>query len=344
VGIFASQTSLKILKNKRKHDMVAKVKMLIDGQFIESSGETVTVVQNPATSEILAHTPQCTNAELLKAVQSAKEAFKSWREVPTPERARMFLKYQDLVKKNQDELAKLVSQENGKIFSDAQGDVWRGIEVIEHACNIPSLMMGETVENVARNIDTMSLVQPLGVCAGITPFNFPAMIPLWMFPLAIACGNTFVLKPSEQDPLTALRLGELFVEAGFPKGVLNIVHGAKPTVDFLLTNPDIKAISFVGSAPVAQYIYKTAAENKKRVQALAGAKNHMIVMPDASKNNVISALTGASCGAAGQRCMAISVAIFVGESKNWISDIQESMKQIQLGAWNDSCAMFGPVI
>jgi malonate-semialdehyde dehydrogenase (acetylating)/methylmalonate-semialdehyde dehydrogenase len=319
-------------------------KLFINGEFINSVGKKLCDVQNPATGEVLAETPQSTQNEMQKAYESAALAFRTWREVPTPERARLFLKYQHLVKENQDEIAKIVSQENGKIFSDAQGDVWRGIEVIEHACNISTLMMGETVENVARNIDTYSLVQPLGVCAGITPFNFPAMIPLWMFPLAIACGNTFILKPSEQDPLTALRLTELFIEAGFPKGVLNVIQGGKESVDFILKHPGIRAISFVGSAPVAQYIYKTAAENHKRVQALAGAKNHMIVMPDAPKDQVVTALTGASCGAAGQRCMAISVAILVGDSKNWIPDIQKSLSSLKLGAWNDPNAAIGPVI
>jgi malonate-semialdehyde dehydrogenase (acetylating)/methylmalonate-semialdehyde dehydrogenase len=321
-----------------------QVSNFINGEFTQSQGQPIFEVRNPATGEVLGKTPQSTQQEMESAFQSAQEAFQTWREVPTPERARLMMKYQMLLKTHQDELAKIVSRENGKIFADAQGDVWRGIEVAEHACNVSSLIMGETVENVARNIDTHSINQPLGVCAGITPFNFPAMIPLWMFPLAIACGNTFILKPSEQDPLTALRLTELFMEAGFPKGVLNVIHGGKDAVDFLLKHPGIRAVSFVGSAPVAEYIYKTAAENKKRVQALAGAKNHMIVMPDAPKSQVVSALTGASCGAAGQRCMAISVAVLVGETKSWVSDIKESMKQMKLGAWDDPQASIGPVI
>ena len=191
--------------------------------------------------------------------------------------------YQSILKEHQEELAEILSQENGKTFEDSKGDVWRGIEVVEQAANIPTLLMGETLENVAREIDSYSYTQPLGVCAGITPFNFPAMIPLWMFPLAIACGNTFILKPSEQDPMTPNRLAELFVEAGAPKGVLQVIHGDKEQVDHILTHPEIKAISFVGSVPVGQHVYKTGTENLKRVQAFAGAKNHMVVMPDADK-------------------------------------------------------------
>ncbi|MBL4606261.1 MAG: CoA-acylating methylmalonate-semialdehyde dehydrogenase, partial [Pseudomonadales bacterium] len=261
-----------------------------------------------------------------------------------PERARLMLRYQALLKQHHDELAKILSLETGKTFADAKGDVWRGIEVVEHACNIPNLMMGETVENVARNIDTYSYIQALGVCAGITPFNFPAMIPLWMFPLAIACGNTFILKPSEQGPMTPMRLAELFLEAGAPENVLQVIHGRKEQVDKLLTHPDIKTISFVGSVNVGQYIYRTGTENLKRVQAFAGAKNHMVVMPDANKQAVINALAGASCGAAGQRCMAISVAVLVGEAKDWVDDIKASLSQLKPGVWDDDQAAYGPQI
>jgi malonate-semialdehyde dehydrogenase (acetylating)/methylmalonate-semialdehyde dehydrogenase len=205
-------------------------------------------------------------------------------------------------------------------------------------------MMGETVENVARSIDTYSYVQPLGVCVGITPFNFPAMIPLWMFPMAIACGNTFVLKPSEQDPMTPNRLIELFVEAGVPKGVVQLVHGGRQQVDALLTHPDVKAISFVGSVPVAQHVYRTGTQHLKRVQAMAGAKNHMVIMPDANRAQVVSNLLGASCGAAGQRCMAISVAVFVGAAKEWIPDVQAAMAKVAPGPWNATGAAYGPQI
>jgi len=324
--------------------MAQKVKLYINGEFFDSKSTQHKDVVNPATQEVIAQTPFATQSEMDLAFHSAKEAFKTWKEIPTPERARMFLKYQDLLKKNHDEIAKILCKENGKTFTDGHGDVWRGIEVVEHACNIPSLIMGETVENVARNIDTYSYQQPIGVCAGITPFNFPAMIPLWMFPMAIACGNTFILKPSEQDPMTPMRLAELFHEAGFPKGVLNILHGGKDQVDFLLNHPEIRAVSFVGSVPVAQYIYKTAANNLKRVQAFAGAKNHMIVMPDADKTQVVNNLAGASCGAAGQRCMAISVAILVGEAGNWVGDIKSAMGGLKVGAWDDPQASLGPLI
>lgn len=321
-----------------------KVPQLINGTFQISSTNDWIDVTNPATQEVIAQTPCTTEQEVALAISSAKEAFLSWRNTPVPERARVMLRYQALLKEHHDELAEILSLETGKTFEDAKGDVWRGIEVVEHACNIPSLVMGETVENVARNIDTYSYTQPLGVCAGITPFNFPAMIPLWMFPLAIACGNTFILKPSEQDPMTPTRLAELFLEAGAPKNILQVIHGRKEQVDTLLTHPDIKTISFVGSVNVGQYIYKTGTDNLKRVQAFAGAKNHMVIMPDANKQAVINALAGASCGAAGQRCMAISVAVLVGESKEWIGDIKCSLEQLKPGPWNDINAAYGPQI
>ena len=324
--------------------MTNRVPLFISGEFTESQSTQWTDVTNPATQETLAQVPNATEAEVYAAVQAAKDAFESWKEVAVPERARLFLRYQELLKKHQDEIAEILAKENGKTFPDAQGDVWRGIEVVEHAANVASFLMGETVENVARNIDTLSYQQPLGVCAGITPFNFPAMIPLWQFPIAIACGNTFVLKPSEQDPMTPVRLVELFVEAGAPKGILNLVHGGKDQVNQILAHPDIKSISFVGSEPVARHIYQTGSKNLKRVQAFAGAKNHMIVMPDANKDQVIANLTGASCGAAGQRCMAISVAILVGESQNWVPEIKASIDKLKVGTWKDKDADLGPVI
>ncbi|CUS49305.1 MAG: malonate-semialdehyde dehydrogenase (acetylating) IolA [Idiomarinaceae bacterium HL-53] len=321
-----------------------RVKIFVDGEFIESAATQTIPVTNPATQEVLCEAPFTTDAEMKRAFESAKEAFKLWREVPVPERARVMMRYQALLKEHHDEIAKILAKETGKTFDDAKGDVWRGIEVVEQAANVPSLMMGETAENVARGIDTYSYIQPLGVCAGITPFNFPAMIPLWMFPMAIACGNTFILKPSEQDPMTPMRLAELFVEAGAPKGVLQVVHGGKEQVDFLLHHPEIKAISFVGSVPVGQYIYRTGTENLKRVQAFAGAKNHSVIMPDSNKQTVINNLVGASVGAAGQRCMAISVAVFVGKSKEWIPDLAKELAKVQPGAWNDKNAAYGPLI
>lgn len=321
-----------------------QVPLFIGGEFKASQSEEWIDVTNPATNEVIAQVPCATESEMTQAIESAAEAFKTWKEVAVPERARLMMRYQALLKEHHDELAEILSQETGKTFDDAKGDVWRGIEVVEHAANIPSLMMGETVENVARGVDTYSYIQPLGVCAGITPFNFPAMIPLWMFPMAIACGNTFVLKPSEQDPLTPTRLAELFVEAGAPKGVLQVVHGSKAQVDRLLNDPVTKAISFVGSVPVGRYIYETGTRNMKRVQSFAGAKNHMVIMPDANKDQVINALVGASVGAAGQRCMAISVAVFVGESKQWIPELKEALSKVRPGAWNDKDASYGPLI
>ncbi|WP_250655452.1 CoA-acylating methylmalonate-semialdehyde dehydrogenase [Alkalimarinus coralli] len=324
--------------------MHSTLPLYINGEFTPSKAERTIPVTNPATQLTLTNAPCATNQEVERAIGSAKAAFASWKETPSPERARLMLRYQQLLKEHHDELAEILSQETGKVFADAKGDVWRGIEVVEQACNISSLMMGETAENVARDIDTYSYIQPLGVCAGITPFNFPAMIPLWMFPLAIACGNTFVLKPSEQDPMTPMRLAELFDEAGFPKGLLQVVHGDKEQVDQIINHPDIKAISFVGSAHVGQHIYRTGTHNLKRVQCMTGAKNHMVVMPDANKQQVINHLVGASVGAAGQRCMAISVAVFVGESKAWIPEIKAAIANVKPGLWNDEDAGFGPVI
>lgn len=324
--------------------MTTQVKHYIDGEFIQGTGTSKIIVTNPANNSPIAVINSATSEEVHAAIASAKAAFKTWKEVPVSERARVMLRYQHLLKEHHDELATILAKETGKTFEDAKGDVWRGIEVAEHACNVASLLMGETVENVARSIDTYSYTQPLGVCAGITPFNFPAMIPLWMFPLAIACGNTFILKPSEQDPMTPQRLVELFVEAGAPKGVLQLVHGDKTAVDILLADPAIKAISFVGSVAVGQYIYKTGTDNLKRVQAFAGAKNHCVIMPDANKQQVINNLVGASVGAAGQRCMAISVAVFVGAAKEWIPELKEALAKVRPGLWDDKAAGYGPVI
>jgi malonate-semialdehyde dehydrogenase (acetylating)/methylmalonate-semialdehyde dehydrogenase len=320
------------------------VPLLINGDFISSESQQFIEVTNPANNTVIAKAPIATDAELDAAVASAKEAFLTWREVPAPERARIMMRYQQLLKENHDEIATILSTETGKTFADAKGDVWRGIEVVEQAMNVPSMMMGETAENVARGIDTYSYIQPLGVCLGITPFNFPAMIPLWMFPMAVACGNTFILKPSEQDPLTPTRLAELFIEAGAPKGVLNVVHGGKDQVNKLLCDDDVRAVSFVGSVPVGQHVYKTATDNMKRAQCFAGAKNHSVIMPDANVKQVLNNLVGASVGAAGQRCMAISVAVFVGASSEWVDELAQMIGQVKPGLWNDEGAAYGPLI
>ena len=320
-----------------------KLKLFIDGRFVASAAAGIAVT-DPATQEVLCEVPFASASEVDRAVQGAKRAFEHWRETPAPERARLMFAYQDLLKKHQDDIARGLCRETGKTFEDARGEVWRGIEVVEYACSAVSLAMGETVENVAHGIDTYSIIQPIGVCAGITPFNFPAMVPLWMFPLAVACGNTFVLKPSEQDPMTPNRLMELLSQAGAPDGLVQVVHGGKEQVDALLEHPDVRAVSFVGSAPVAKRIYRKAADNLKRVQALAGAKNHLVVMPDANKEQAISSLVGAACGAAGQRCMAISAAVLVGDAVDWLPDLKAAMAAVRPGAWDDDGAGYGAQI
>lgn len=323
---------------------MSNVKLLINGEFIESASHYFIDVTNPATGDVIARVPEALSEETELAVQSAKKAYMDWKKVPVTERARLMMRYQAILKREQQRIAIVLAAETGKVFDDAMGDVWRGIEVVEQAMNAPSMMMGETVENVANGIDTSSFIQPLGVCVGITPFNFPAMIPLWMFPLAIVCGNTFVLKPSEQDPQTPMLLAELLIEAGVPPGVLNIVHGGKQQVERLLHHDDVKAVSFVGSVPVGEYVYRTATQNLKRAQCFAGAKNHTVIMPDANKTHVINNLVGASVGAAGQRCMAISVAVFVGSAKDWINELATEIGKVKPGVWDDKNAGFGPLI
>lgn len=324
--------------------MTKQVPHLINGQFQQSNSDFWVDVTNPATQEVIAQVPFATAAEVERAIEAGQAAFAQWKERSVGDRARLMLNYQALLKLHHDEIATLLAQETGKTFADAKGDVWRGIEVVEHAANIASLSMGETLENVATKIDCYSYTQPLGVCVGISPFNFPAMIPLWMFPMAIACGNTFILKPSEQDPLTPMRLAELFIEAGAPDGVLQVIHGGKEVVDQLLLHPETPAISFVGSVSVGEYIYRTGTDHMKRVQAFAGAKNHMVIMPDAAKQQVINSIAGASVGAAGQRCMAISVAVFVGDAKHWIGEVRDALAKVKPGAWDDPEAGYGPLI
>ncbi|PWW43623.1 CoA-acylating methylmalonate-semialdehyde dehydrogenase [Melaminivora alkalimesophila] len=320
------------------------VKLLIDGKLVESKTTQWRNVVNPATQEVLARVPFATPEEVNAAVANAKEAFKTWRKTPIGTRARIFLKLQQLIRENMKELAAILTAEQGKTLPDAEGDVFRGLEVVEHAAAIGNLQLGELANNVANGVDTYTLMQPLGVCAGITPFNFPAMIPLWMFPMAIATGNTFVLKPSEQDPMVTMRLCELALEAGIPPGVLNVVHGGEDVVNAICDHPDIKAISFVGSTKVGTHVYNRASLAGKRVQCMMGAKNHAIVMPDANKEQSLNALVGAAFGAAGQRCMAISVVVLVGEARNWISDIVEKAKGLKVSAGTTPGADLGPLI
>ncbi|WP_157637108.1 aldehyde dehydrogenase family protein, partial [Burkholderia ubonensis] len=279
-------------------------KLLIDGQFVESRTREWGDIVNPATQETIGRVPYATVDEVDAAIASAQRAFQTWKTTPIGARMRIMLKFQDLVRRNLERIAKTLTAEQGKTLPDAQGDIFRGLEVVEHACSIGTLQLGEFAENVAGGVDTYTLRQPIGVCAGITPFNFPGMIPLWMFPMAIVCGNTFVLKPSEQDPLSTMQLVELAIEAGVPPGVLNVVHGGKTAVDRLCTHPDVKAISFVGSTRVGTHVYNLGSEHGKRVQSMMGAKNHAVVLPDAHREQTINALVGAGFGAAGQRCMA----------------------------------------
>jgi malonate-semialdehyde dehydrogenase (acetylating) / methylmalonate-semialdehyde dehydrogenase len=325
-------------------DQAPTVKLLLDGEFIESrTGEWHDVV-NPATQEVLAQVPFATDEEISAAVASAKRAYKTWKNTPLAARARIMLKLQALVREHMNRIAQTLSREQGKTLADAEGDVFRGLEVVEHACGIGSLQLGEFAENVAGGVDTYTLRQPIGVCAGITPFNFPAMIPLWMFPMAIVCGNTFVLKPSEQDPLTPMLLAELALQAGVPPGVLNIIHGGKRAVDAICTHPDIAAVSFVGSTAVGTHVYGLASQHGKRVQCMMGAKNHAVVMPDANKEQSLNSLVGATFGAAGQRCMATSVTVLVGDARNWIPDIVAKAKTLKVNAGNEKGADLGPVV
>ncbi|WP_159515780.1 CoA-acylating methylmalonate-semialdehyde dehydrogenase [Acinetobacter sp. 18QD2AZ41W] len=319
-------------------------KLLINGEFVESKTSHWQDIINPATQEVLGQVPFATAEEVNAAIAAAQNAFASWRQTPIQARMRIMLKLQDLIRTNLKSIAQVLTAEQGKTLADAEGDIQRGLEVVEHACSIGSLQMGEYVEGVARGVDTYTLQQPLGVCAGITPFNFPAMIPLWMFPMAIVCGNTFVLKPSEQDPLSTMMLVELAIEAGVPAGVLNVVHGGKEVVDLLCTHRDIKAISFVGSTAVGTHVYNLAGQHGKRVQSMMGAKNHVVVMPDANKEQTLNALVGAAFGAAGQRCMALSVAIMVGETKHWVDELVNKTKTLKVNAGHEPNTDVGPVI
>src|ERR1700710_1652015 len=323
---------------------VATVKLLIGGKFVESQSSEWRDIVNPATQKVLARVPFATPDEVNAAVASAAEAFKTWRKTAIGARARIFLKYQQLIRENMKELAAILTAEQGKTLPDAEGDVFRGLEVVEHAAGIGNLQLGELANNVAKGVDTWTLLQPLGVCAGITPFNFPAMIPLWMFPMAIACGNTFVLKPSEQDPMVTMRLAELALEAGVPPGVLNVVHGAEDVVNAICDHPDIKAISFVGSTRVGTHVYQRASLAGKRVQCMMGAKNHAIVLPDAHQKQTLDALAGASFGAAGQRCMAVSVAVLVGEARKWIPEMVKRAQGLSVGDGATAGTDVGPLI
>ena len=319
------------------------VQQLINGQFVQSNTDEWIDITDPATQEVIAKVPQTTNDEINQAVAAAQTAFETWRKTPITTRARIFLKYQSLIRDHMDELAEILTAEQGKTIADARGDVFRGLEVVEHAAGIANLQIGDFVENVASGVDTYSIWQPLGVCAGITPFNFPAMIPLWMFPMAIATGNTFILKPSEQDPMVTMRLVELAIEAGVPEGVLNVVHGGKATVDAICDHPDIKAVSFVGSTNVGKHVYERASQSGKRAQCMMGAKNHGVILPDANKEQTLNQLAGAAFGAAGQRCMALSVVVLVGAAGEWIDEIKAKAESLVVSAGKNDKDL-GPLI
>lgn len=292
--------------------------LFLNGEWIRPADLASTPVFNPSTGEVISECPAGGAAEVDAAVQAAAAAFPAWSETPAVERARVFFRYRQLIEENFDRLCQCVSREHGKTLAEARGSVYRGLENVEYACGIPTLLLGDTLENLARGVDCETVHQPLGVCAGITPFNFPAMVPLWMFPLALACGNTFVLKPSEKVPLSAVLLVELLEQAGLPKGVLNLVHGGRACVDALLVHPEVKAISFVGSTPVAKSLYEIGTRHGKRVQANGGAKNFIVVLPDADREKTVEALSTAAFGCAGERCMAGSTALTVGSAADRI--------------------------
>ncbi|MAZ17243.1 CoA-acylating methylmalonate-semialdehyde dehydrogenase [Oricola sp.] len=318
----------------------------INGALVTSSSSRSQPVFNPATGEESAVLPLSTVSELNDAVAAAKAAAPEWGKMPPLKRARYMFKFKELLDAHAADIARAISKEHGKTHDDAMGEVARGIEVVEFACGIPHLLKGEFSRNVGPAIDSYADRQPLGVVAGITPFNFPAMVPLWMYPVAIACGNTFILKPSERDPSAPMLVYELFKKAGFPDGVLNVVHGDKEVVDAILDHPDIKAVSFVGSTPIAHYVYSRGTAAGKRVQALGGAKNHMVVMPDADMEKAADALMGAGYGSAGERCMAISVAVPVGEetADRLVSALKPKVEALKIGPATDPEAEMGPLV
>ncbi len=317
----------------------------IDGRRCAGTSERAGAVFDPATGEVRANVSFASQQETQAAIQAARTALPAWAETPPLQRARVLFRFKALLDAHIDELAGLITSEHGKVLADARGEVTRGLEVVEFACGIPHLLKGEFSDNVGSGIDSWSLRQPVGVCAGITPFNFPAMVPMWMFPVAIACGNTFVLKPSEKDPSCGLRLAELATEAGLPRGVLNVVNGQREAVDTLLTDADVAAVSFVGSTPIARHVYETASRAGKRVQALGGAKNHMVVMPDADARLAAQALMGAAYGSAGERCMAISVAVAVGDAGDrLIAELRPLIAALKVGPGTAPGVEMGPLV
>ncbi|HHK74857.1 MAG TPA: CoA-acylating methylmalonate-semialdehyde dehydrogenase, partial [Rhizobiales bacterium] len=326
--------------------MLRQIDNFIDGKRVKGSSGNFADVVNPATGEVIAQTPLASVEEVQGAIASAQKALPEWAALPPAKRTEIFFNFRDLLKKHAEELAPLLSREHGKTHPDAMGEIGRGIEVVEFACGIAHLLKGEYSEAVARGVDSYTLRQPVGVCAGITPFNFPAMVPMWMYPVAIACGNTFVLKPSEKDPTVAVRIAELFSEAGLPDGVLNVINGDKLAVDTLLAAPEIGAVSFVGSTAIGEQIYTKGCASGKRVQALCGAKNHMVVMPDADLDQTVDALIGSGYGSAGERCMAISVVVTVEDktADDLVERLAPRVRDLKIAPYTDPEAEMGPVI
>ncbi len=316
----------------------------IHGKLVSKSKESI-AVYDPSTGEQISKVIISNQDDFISVIDSAKKSQIEWSNITPLKRSRVLSKYKNLIEKNLDELAILVSKEHGKTLEDAKGSVTRGLEVVEFACGIPHLIKGEFSQNVGPQIDSWSVRQPLGICAGITPFNFPAMVPMWMYPISIACGNSFILKPSEKDPSCSIKLAELFSEAGLPDGVFNVINGDKSIVDLILKSPDISSVSFVGSTPVAKYIYEESSKNFKRVQALGGAKNHLVVMPDANLDQAVDGIIGAAYGSAGERCMAVSVAVAVGDIADELVDkINIKSQSLKVAPWTDEESDMGPVI
>ena len=321
-----------------------KIKNYINGSISSVSEEQIGVF-DPSKGEEIKKVVLSNEEDFKNTIISSKKSFYEWSSYTPLKRSRILSNYKNIIEKNIDLLASIVSEEHGKTIDDAKGSVTRGLEVIEFACGIPHLLKGEFSQNVGTNIDSWSVRQPLGICAGITPFNFPAMVPMWMYPISIACGNSFILKPSEKNPSCAIKLAELFSEAGLPDGVFNVINGDKKVVDLILSSPDISSVSFVGSTPVAKYIYETSSKNFKRVQALGGAKNHLVVMPDANTDQAVDGIIGAAFGSAGERCMAISVAVAVGDIADELIDkVKDRAETLKVAPWTDPTSEMGPVI
>merc|ERR1712012_407763 len=317
---------------------------VVGGQWLESSTDQWIEVHNPATNQVVTRVPQSTQAEMEEAVESAKAAHRTWSRSSPMARQQIMFKYQQLIKHHLDDIAKLITVEQGKTLADAEGDVMRGLQVVEQACSVTNLLIGENLVGVSKDMDLTCHRTPLGVCAGIAPFNFPAMIPLWMFPTGLITGNTYIMKPSERDPTACMALVELLRDAGAPEGTVNVIHGQHDCVNFICDHPDIRAISFVGGDQAGRHIYQRGSSNGKRVQCNMGAKNHGVIMPDANKESTLNALVGAAFGAAGQRCMALSTAVFVGDATEWVHDVAERASKLKVSAGHEAAADVPPVI